>query len=125
MARKGKSKKKSKTKSSSAKSGSAAVVLDSAPSIQNVGALREQLTVVCEVSSGVVIDAGKVESIDTAALQLLTAFVKSVREQSRTVEWRELSDVFRDMANLADLSQYLGTGNGCAVEDNDDLCPVF
>jgi len=124
VARKGKSKKKSKMKNTSAKPGSGPVVLDSNPSIQNVEELRQQLVAVSDTISTVVVDASKVESIDTAALQLLAAFVKSVREQSRTVEWRELSDVFHDMADLADLSQWLGIGNGCVVED-DDLCPVF
>jgi len=124
VARKGKSKKKSKMKAKSVKCGSGPVVLDSNPSIQNVAELREQLVVVCKSASGVVIDAGKVETIDTAALQLLSAFVNSVRGQSRTIEWSELSDVFRDMADLADLGRCLGIGDGCTVED-DDLCPVF
>lgn len=125
MARQGKSGKKSKTTRKLTKSGSGPVVLDSNPSIQNVGELREQLAVVCDVTSGVVVDAGNVESIDTAALQLLTAFVRSVHNQSRTVEWSELSDAFRDMADLADLSQHLGVGYGDTVDDDNDLCPVF
>jgi len=124
VARKGKSKKKSKMKAKAAKCKSGPVVLDSNPGIQNIAQLREQLVVAHNATSDVVIDAGKVESIDTATLQLLSAFANSVRGQSLTIEWSGLSDVFRDMADLADLSRCLGIGDGCAVED-DDLCPVF
>ena len=72
-----------------------------------------------------IVDASKVESIDTAALQLLVAFANSVRAQSRTVEWEEPSIVFREMTDLADLTQGLGIDDGTVIEEDDGLCPVF
>ena len=77
----------------------------------------------------VVIDAGYVESIDTAGLQLLAAFANSVRAQSRTVEWKNPTPEFCELADLLDLSESLGTANTAPApapaDDFDDLCPVF
>ncbi len=110
-------------KPAAAESGS--VVLASKPGIKNIAELKESLAAAHCATSAVTVDVGKVESIDTAALQLLVAFANSVREQSRTVEWREPSTVFCEMANLADLSQCLGIGQGSIAEEDDGLCPVF
>ena len=101
------------------------VVLASRPGIKNIAELKEQLTAAHGAASVVVIDARKVESIDTAALQLLVAFANSVRALSRTVEWKEPSSVFRQMADLTDLTQRLGIGDGSVTEQDDGLCPVF
>ena len=76
-------------------------------------------------ASAVVVDASGVESIDTAALQLLVAFTNAIREQSRTIEWKEPSSEFRAMAELADLSRGLGIDDHVITEDDDGLCPVF
>ncbi len=101
------------------------VVLPRHPSIKNVAELKEQLLEVHGTAATVVVDAREVESIDTAALQLLVAFMNSLREQSGSVEWDEPSAVFSEMAELADLSRALGIGDDAAIDVDDDLCPVF
>lgn len=101
------------------------VVLASQPGIKNIAELKEQLTAALGSGSAVTVDAAKVESIDTAALQLLVAFANSVRERSGTVEWKQPSTVFREMADLADLSRCLGIGEGSIADEDDGLCPVF
>lgn len=101
------------------------VILANQPGIKNIAELKDTLTAALSSGSAITIDAGKVESIDIAALQLLVAFVNSAREQSRSFEWKEPSTAFCDMANLADLSRCLGIGDGCIAEEDDILCPVF
>lgn len=129
MAGKGKAGKASKRKKKSVAVVPGPVVLDTNPGIQNIGELKAQLLAANEAGETVIVDAGKVESVDTAVLQLLVAFVNTVREQSRTVEWSELSSAFRDMATLADLGECLGVtesqADSDAADEDDDLCPVF
>ncbi len=105
--------------------GPSSVVLDDRPGIKNILELKEQLTTAFDAGGTVVVDAHNVESIDTTALQLLVAFANSVHKQSRTLQWVEPSGVFREMADLADLSRCLGVGDCTVAEDIDDLCPVF
>ncbi len=116
---------KPKTSKKPASAESGPVILASQSGIKNIAELKERLTVALSSGSAITIDAGKVESIDIAALQLLVAFINSAREQSRTFEWKELSTVFCDMADLADLSRCLGIGDGCIAGEDDGLCPVF
>ena len=125
VARKNKPVAKSATSKKSVIAGSDPVVLDNRPSIKNIAELKDQLTVAHNAEAAVVVDAGNVDSIDTAALQLLLAFANSVRKQSRTVEWRQPSSAFCAMADLADLSQCLGVGDKPVAEEDDGLCPVF
>ncbi len=116
---------KSATSKKSAIAGLDPVVLDNQPGIKNIAELKDQLTVAHNAEAAVVVDAGNVDSIDTAALQLLVAFANSVRKQSRTIEWRQPSNAFRDMAELVDLSQCMGIDDNAVTEEDDGLCPVF
>ena len=102
------------------------VVLECSHSIRTITALRETLAQVHGEASAVVVDASKVESIDTAALQLLVAFAKSRREQSRAVDWQKPSSVFCETATLLNLNEPLGIGENVMSEEEDDgLLPVF
>ena len=101
------------------------VVLESSPCIRTIVVLRETLAQVHGEASPVVIDASKVESIDTAALQLLVAFAKSRREQSRDVDLLDPSTVFCETATLLNLSEPLGIGGDVVTEEDDGLLPVF
>ncbi len=102
------------------------VVLECSPSIRTITALRETLAQVHGEASAVVVDASKVESIDTAALQLLVAFAKSRREQSRAVDWQTPSSAFCETATLLNLNEPRGIGENVMNEEEDDgLLPVF
>lgn len=125
MARKDEPVAKSTTSQKSPDTGLAPVVLDNQLGIKNIAELKEQLTVAYNADSTVVVDAGRVESIDTAALQLLIAFANSARKQSRTVEWKQPSGAFQEMADLVDLSQCMGIDDNAVAEEDDGLCPVF
>jgi len=116
---------KVKTTKESVSAGLKPVVLGYKPGIKNIAELKDQLTAAYGTGSAAVIDAGEVESVDTAVLQLLVAFANSLREKSGTIEWNEVSNVFRELADLADLSQCLGLSDESVAENNDSLCPVF
>ena len=60
--------------------------------IRDATQLLGQLMLRLEHSAPVYIDAAKVERIDTAALQLLVAFLADRRARRRAVVWLECSD---------------------------------
>ncbi len=69
-----------------------------------LGRLREER----EVS----IDAGSVRQIDTAALQLLVAFVRDRHGAGRPVCWQAQSEAFAEAAALLGLREALGLRSG-------------
>ncbi len=100
------------------------VVLQPQQDIKSIAELQEQLGDAFGAGTDVTVDASRVEAIDTAALQLLAAFANSMREQSRSIDWKDPSPCFREMAELTDISSVLRLDDGPASGD-DNLCPVF
>ena len=105
-------------------SASHTVVLASQADIRAISECRDRLQQALTAEGLVTIDASEVESVDTATLQMLIAFRNTLRKRAVSVVWNKPSDVFRDMASLANLSDYLGLGDEAEIED-DGLCPVF
>jgi ABC-type transporter Mla MlaB component len=54
------------------------------------------------------IEAGGMERIDTAALQLIAAFVRDMRAASRTVEWGARSEALDQAIHALGLEAALG-----------------
>jgi len=61
-------------------------------SIRDAAQLLAQLMLRIEHSAPVYIDAAQVERVDTAALQLLVAFLNDRKAQQRAVVWLDCSD---------------------------------
>ncbi len=101
----------------------ATVILDRHHDIKTIQELRERLDTAYAAGGDIVLDGAAVESMDTAALQLLLAFGSSVRKQSRTVRWSEVSEAMRELADRTDLGTALELPDGS--DDDDGLCPVF
>ena len=101
----------------------ATVVLDSHHDIKTIRELRERLETAYAAGGDIVLDGAAVESMDTAALQLLLAFGSSVRKQSRTLRWSEVSEAMRELAGRTDLGAALELPDGS--DEDDGLCPVF
>jgi phospholipid transport system transporter-binding protein len=80
-------------------------------SIRTSLALQSELAARLDESGPVKIDGGAVERIDTAALQLLAAFVREMRAASRTVEWIDSSVALRRAAGSLGLRPVLGLGS--------------
>ena len=90
--------------------------------IKNVSEWKSELAGLLKADCSIKIDASAVESIDTAALQLLVAFVSQLKQQARALEWQQPTDAFLQHAHLIDVARHLGLE---ARADDDDLCPVF
>jgi len=54
------------------------------------------------------IKAGDVESIDTAALQLLTSFVKEAKSKGKNIKWGSASDKLESAVELLAIKEELG-----------------
>jgi len=121
--------KKTTKKKASRKQAAVPVDLAIQPCIKDIDAIKNDLNSARASGAPIVIDASKVETIDTAILQLLVAFSNAVRERAVPIEWRDPSASFIAQADLCDLSSHLRlTSIPVAAElaaDGNDLCPVF
>lgn len=86
----------------------AVVRLSPALGIADVAALREQLASTVHDSGEVIIDASDVERLDTAVLQLLSAFMAERRSQDAKLAWHAPSEAFCTGAGLLGLESHLG-----------------
>ncbi|GAP66178.1 hypothetical protein MBSD_n1481 [Mizugakiibacter sediminis] len=84
------------------------LALQPALRIAGAHALREQLLEALAAGRPVVLEAGAVESTDTAALQLLCAFVREGRERGIAVEWRAPAPALARDAGLLGVAALLG-----------------
>ncbi len=77
-----------------------ALVLRPECMLSDAAALKQRLCALLPHEGTVTLDAGAVERIDTAALQLLAAFIRDRRLAGRPVEWRAVSDVLSCAARV-------------------------
>jgi ABC-type transporter Mla MlaB component len=75
--------------------------------LRDVTTLQAELADRLDDSGTVQIDASAVQRIDTAALQLLAAFVRDLRADARLVEWTECSAALRRAAHSLGLTSAL------------------
>jgi len=87
---------------------SSRVTLDANLDIASAGKLHSKLMKSVNRGVNVNLYAARVVKIDTAALQLLFACVKQVRDNGNTVNWHEPSEALLSSAALTGLSEYLG-----------------
>jgi phospholipid transport system transporter-binding protein len=78
--------------------------LPSQCTIRDAAQLLGQLMLRVEHSAPVYIDAAKVERIDTAALQLLVAFLNDRKSQQRAVVWLDCSEAMMRAARALGLA---------------------
>ncbi len=69
-------------------------------------ALKEQLQQVLQ-HGDIVVDAGALERVDTAALQLLVLFRRELEQAGGALAWRGANEVLREAAALLGLEQSL------------------
>lgn len=75
--------------------------------ITTVGELHARLNTLLAIKQAISIDVSKVERIDTAALQTLSAFIKAAHENSIPFTWHEPSQAFCNAAKLLGLTSVL------------------
>lgn len=91
------------------------IVLDAGLGIADVAQLKQVLQVTHETEGDVCVTATAVEMLDTAALQLLVAFVREAKSGGSDVRWKDPSSAFCEAAALLDLERELGLpGADCA-----------
>lgn len=86
----------------------AVVTLPASCTLRETIAVKALLMPQLDTASPVTLDAGAIERIDTAALQVLTAFVRVRRQRAAAVEWRGLSRTVTSAAGLLGLAAQLG-----------------
>ena len=88
----------------------ATLVLKTVQVINDATTFHESLKKLSDAKQAVTIDASQVEMIDTAAFQLLIAFVVTMNKKSQKFIWKEPSKEFLDRASLLDLTAVLCLG---------------
>lgn len=84
------------------------ITLDEELNITCVGDLKTSLAQALSDDSAVELNAGGIERVDTAALQLLTAFVQQMNTNNKEVSWLKPSDNFLKSVELLGLKAMLG-----------------
>jgi len=75
--------------------------------ISDIAPLQAGLTGLLEHPSSVTLDIEAVQRIDTAAMQMVVAFVRERETQGRQVQWRGNTSVFGSAARLLGLAPML------------------
>ncbi|MFO1349973.1 MAG: STAS domain-containing protein [Gammaproteobacteria bacterium] len=84
-----------------------AINLEANLNVGNSIALKEQLQTALRKPATLVLDAGAVQAVDTAGLQLLAAFVRRAEQAGMALEWREPTPALRAAATLLGLDAHL------------------
>ena len=77
-------------------------------SVAQVRALHVQLGQVLAPSLGMVLDAGQVEQVDTAAMQVLAGFCRHLQEQGAPMRWQAISPAVQQAGHLLGLDSLFG-----------------
>ena len=83
------------------------IVLDEIVDISGISAFRSQLLEVLQGDKPVQLIAEKVERIDTAALQVLSAFFQEARSLDKSVGWQNPSEALCYSARLLGLEKIM------------------
>lgn len=76
--------------------------------ISRAADLQTRLSHVLAARNPVILDASDIEHADTAALQVLCAFMHDASAKKIPVSWRQPSESFCNAARLLGLSEFLG-----------------
>ena len=90
--------------------GANCVVLDEVMDISVAAQWRENLLKALNDEGPVLLDASRVERIDTAGLQVLTAFVKDLRAANKSMQWQEPAESLCRAVQLLGLNDALQLG---------------
>jgi anti-anti-sigma regulatory factor len=83
--------------------------------LRDAGALKEQLLKLQDLDASVTIQVGAVQRIETANLQVLSAFVRDRIKTGRQVQWSGESRALSQAINLLGLNALLGFASGSAA----------
>lgn len=84
-----------------------AIVLDSVMGIAELAQWHERLRSALAQPQAIVLDASGVDAVDTAAIQLLLAFVHEAQAKGAALTWRSPSDALCETAELLGVADHL------------------
>ncbi len=88
------------------------IQLEAEVTIAQAGELKGRLTQFLDGERSPELDGSAVEHIDTAALQLLVAFVREAEARDRKPSWRGASEVLIEAAQQIGVAELLHLGPG-------------
>ena len=91
------------------------VVLDEVLDIASASDLRTKLVQIIGLDQTVSLDASSVTRADTAALQILSAFIQDARLKQQEIHWKEPSRVLCQSAELLGLVNIMGLETGMCL----------
>ncbi|GEM_PF-3422545 len=83
------------------------IVLEPVITIAEAAALKSRLLPYVGHGGEIVMDGSRVESVDSAALQVLLAFVRSARAHGAVIHWSGISETLLNTAQLLGLARLL------------------
>jgi hypothetical protein len=78
-------------------------------------ALRASFLTALAGDAEIHLDGSAVETVDTAALQVMAAFIHELRQQGRRAQWQQVSAPLHLAARQLGLQQALGLDGGAAA----------
>jgi anti-anti-sigma regulatory factor len=84
------------------------IVLDAVITIAEAAALKDQLLPHINRKGEIYVDGSRVQSVDTAGLQVLLAFVRTLRGHDAVVHWTGVSDSLQETAELLGVASLIG-----------------
>lgn len=79
-------------------------------SIANVSEWKKQLSELLLKDTPLSLDAAALTRVDTAAIQMLSAFIIQVRSSGQEFSWVEPSETLKSTAQCLGMSEYLALG---------------
>lgn len=84
--------------------------------LPHASALQASLLEALAADADVQLDASAVEVVDTAALQVMAAFLIELRQQGRRAQWQQIAAPLHAAAKQLGLQQVLGIQTRAAVQ---------
>ena len=84
------------------------IVLDAVITIAEAAALKDQLLPHINRKGEIYMDGSHVQSVDTAGLQVLLAFVRTLRGHDAVVHWSGVSQSLLETAELLGVASHIG-----------------
>ena len=84
------------------------IVLDAVITIAEAAALKDQLLPYINRKGEVHVDGSRVASVDTAGMQVLLAFVRTLQNHGAVVHWTGASEALLGIAQLLGVAAHIG-----------------
>jgi anti-anti-sigma regulatory factor len=83
------------------------VALEASLGIADARALHAHLDAALAAGTAIVLDGGRIERLDAAAMQVLVGFCRAAHERRLTVTWKSISPSLQQAARLLGLESIL------------------